>query len=331
MHGLINSYMITSSLIAAHQLNIFKIIVDKPLNLLEICDLIKSQSLQKTYALLLFLSANNFIEMVDDRFYPNQSTLELSDPKKPYGLMLSMIADEYLPASLMISNAILSNQTAYELAHGQNIWEHRRSKSHLGENFQRCIDIQASFLASELVESWPWFKYQKIIDIGGGYGALASAIKLMYPRIKLALFETPEQCNRVKSIASIEKKIHVDEVIEGDFFSDIPHGYDAYVIKSILHDWADNDCLKILNKIKMAADNADLVIIERVLTKESNGEDNVKAKYLLNQNLLMSMLHGSQERDEQEWLKIFTDAELVVVEKKFLDCGFHLFKLRNGF
>lgn len=328
MHELINSYMITSSLIAGHQLNIFKLIVAKPLSLLELSNLIKSDNPQKIYALLFYLCKHNFIEVVDGLYSANQYTRELADPNKPYGLMLTMIANEYLPASLMIGNAILANQTAYELAHGQNIWDHRRNSSRLGDDFQKCIDIQARAVTSQLVESWPWFEYLRIVDIAGGMGALASAIKLKHPLTKVALFETPEQCNLINRLSPTDNAVNVDQLIEGNFFHSIPLGFDAYILKSVLHDWVDHDCLKILEKITKAAKKADLLVIERVLGFDTKSVDNNTYNSLPYQNLLMSTLHGSQERSQNEWLKIFTAAKLDVLEIVFLECGFCIFKLR---
>ena len=51
-------------------------------------------------------------------------------------------------------------------------------------------------------------------------------------------------------------KHHVAErvrILEGSFFDAVPHGGDVYVLKNVIHDWPDDDPVKILGNVRTAA------------------------------------------------------------------------------
>jgi hypothetical protein len=39
------------------------------------------------------------------------------------------------------------------------------------------------------------------------------------------------------------------QLLAGDFFQTVPEGGDAYILKSILHDWNDHDAIAILRNV----------------------------------------------------------------------------------
>jgi hypothetical protein len=55
-------------------------------------------------------------------------------------------------------------------------------------------------------------------------------------------------------------------VVGGSFFDEVPGGADANVLKSILHDWDDDSSVRILRRVREAAQaGAALLIVERVV------------------------------------------------------------------
>jgi hypothetical protein len=56
--------------------------------------------------------------------------------------------------------------------------------------------------------------------------------------------------------------------IEGDMFREIPSA-DAYITKMILHDWNDNECIKILSNINRSCSSHDgrVFIAEHLITE----------------------------------------------------------------
>ena len=55
--------------------------------------------------------------------------------------------------------------------------------------------------------------------------------------------------------------------VKGDMFEQVPSA-DLYIMKMILHDWNDEECIKILSNIhKSASDKSKVFIIEHIHTK----------------------------------------------------------------
>ena len=56
-------------------------------------------------------------------------------------------------------------------------------------------------------------------------------------------------------------------IVAGSFFESVPTGGDAYVLKSIVHDWEDEEAIAILARLPRARwrRTARLLVIERIL------------------------------------------------------------------
>ena len=92
------------------------------------------------------------------------------------------------------------------------------------------------------------------------------------------------------------------EFVAGSFFDSVPEG-DAYVLSGILHDWPDEDAARILRTMRAAAPpHARLLINESVIRP---GNDADGAKWL---DLLMLVLAGGRERDEEQWRALLESA-----------------------
>ena len=59
------------------------------------------------------------------------------------------------------------------------------------------------------------------------------------------------------------------EIVTGDFLSEVPSGGDLYLLKSILHDWPDDQCEVILkNCARAAGSGGRLLVVEMILPEE---------------------------------------------------------------
>jgi hypothetical protein len=91
--------------------------------------------------------------------------------------------------------------------------------------------------------------------------------------------------------------------VAGSFFDTVPSGADAYVLKSIVHDWADEEARAILRVCREAAgDSATLLLVERVVLGPNEGPD------VAFSDLNMLVGPGGQERTEAEYAALLTTA-----------------------
>jgi hypothetical protein len=108
-------------------------------------------------------------------------------------------------------------------------------------------------------------RFARIADVGGGRGSLLAALlDEAGPGTQGVLFDQPHVvADPVQALRS-----HVAagrcEVVGGSFFHAVPQGCDAYVLKSVLHDWDDGPCSELLRCCRAAAaEDSALLVVER--------------------------------------------------------------------
>jgi hypothetical protein len=93
------------------------------------------------------------------------------------------------------------------------------------------------------------------------------------------------------------------EVIGGNFFESVPRGADAYLLRWILHDWADPEAAAILGSLRRAMKpTARLVVVENVIPE---GASFHVGKWI---DLQMLVALRGRERTETEYRALLTAA-----------------------
>ncbi|CAA7266021.1 unnamed protein product [Cyclocybe aegerita] len=110
-----------------------------------------------------------------------------------------------------------------------------------------------------------------VVDVGGGVGTASLPIARKYPELYVILQDLPpviEDAKRVWSKELPDALTSERVTLEShDFFTSQPHkGADVFILKQILHDWADPSCVKILTQLREAASpNTTLVLMESLM------------------------------------------------------------------
>ena len=91
----------------------------------------------------------------------------------------------------------------------------------------------------------------------------------------------------------------------GDFFDAVPSGADVYILKRIIHDWSNEQAVKILTKCREAAKRPGRVLIAETIMREGDAPDPMKFI-----DAIMLVVTGGTERTEEEYVAILTEAGL---------------------
>jgi predicted O-methyltransferase YrrM len=173
--------------------------------------------------------------------------------------------------------------------------------------FDRAMAELTRLGAAGIVDSFDFSPFALVADIGGGHGELLATILRAHPGPRGVLFDRPhaaEGARRYLDEVGIADRV---EVVTGDVFDGVPGGADAYVLKSVLHDFDDGDASRILAVCRrdMPA-TATLVVVERVLPDrmEATAEHRSAAR----SDLHMLVAHGSRERTESEFRHLLAGA-----------------------
>ncbi|MBP7392198.1 MAG: methyltransferase [Zoogloea sp.] len=149
---------------------------------------------------------------------------------------------------------------------------------------------------------------ERVVDAGGGLGALSLALLERYPELVITLLDRPEVVDQAQRFLSSEPRI---ELRAADLFQPWQVSADAVVMARILHDWDDSAAIRILKRVReVLAVGNEIFVIEMVLPETG------VAGALCDLHLLMAT--GGQERTEAGYASIFTAAGFDLVEVRHL-------------
>jgi hypothetical protein len=116
-------------------------------------------------------------------------------------------------------------------------------------------------------------------------------------------------------------------VILGDFFEAVAPGGDAYLLKSVLHDWEDERAKTILSNCRdaMTAD-ATLLIVELVLPAEATPA----ARAAVMSDISMMVNPGGRERTEAEFRSLLAESGFEFTATLQLPGGYCIIESRAG-
>ena len=116
------------------------------------------------------------------------------------------------------------------------------------------------------------------------------------PNAEGVLFDRPnviEQAREVVKSLGLHDRV---TLVSGDFFQEVPSGGDLYLLKQILHDWDDAQCLTILKNIHDAArPQSKLLVVEMIVP------DTPEPSLVPLTDLAMLVLLGGRERSGQDY------------------------------
>jgi hypothetical protein len=148
--------------------------------------------------------------------------------------------------------------------------------------------------------------YPVIADIGGGEGLLLSSILYKSGNAKGILFDLPEGMNHPETISERFSVTDRMQVIPGSFFTSAPGGADVYLLKNIIHNWSDEECITILKNIRSVMPaHGKIMIIEMILD-----EDNTASFGKLIDLQMMVFMEAGKERTRKEFESLLDNAGL---------------------
>ena len=203
-------------------------------------------------------------------------------------------------------NAVRTGRTAFEMVHGIGFFDALANEPDLLAQFHLISDLTHD---RSLIEALGVGRYRRIVDVGGGTGALACRIATEHPQVEVILFDRPEVIAAAPALAAVT-------TVAGNFFKDIPKGADAYILKFVTHDWDDVDVVRLLSCCARAmATDARLLIVEVVLP------DDATPSSAKTHDVNMLVLTGGRERTFAEYRELLRQAGLALLSCSMTEQG----------
>ncbi|NJD56822.1 MAG: methyltransferase [Nitrospirae bacterium] len=155
-----------------------------------------------------------------------------------------------------------------------------------------------------MLDAYHFEEFRTVADIGGGNGSTLAAILERHTGTQGILFDLPAVAERAHSFIADSGLSGRCRVEGGDFFSSVPEGADAYVMRHVIHDWEDSEAVTILRNCREAMNAGGKVLVVEMVVPPGNEPG--FGKWLD----LMMMLVGGRERTGEEYRRLFSAAGL---------------------
>ena len=201
--------------------------------------------------------------------------------------------------------SVKTGKPSFDKVHGKSSFDYFWSNEKAGKVFNDAMTSNSAFTSVAVVNAYDFSSIKKLIDIGGGHGFLLASILAKNDNLKGVLYDTPAIVADAEKLLKEHGVTQKCETVGGDFFSSEPAGGDGYIMKHIIHDWNDEQCITILENCRKAmADGGKVLVVEMVVPE---GNEPSPAKFL---DLQMLQYLPGCERTEMEYKGLFDKAGL---------------------
>ncbi|MCV7347784.1 methyltransferase [Mycolicibacterium rhodesiae] len=169
--------------------------------------------------------------------------------------------------------------------------------------FDQTMTSLAQMTLAVVVAGYDFAAHRTIVDVGGGQGAMLAAILAKAPRARGVLYDVPRVVAGAPELLRASGVADRVQIVEGSFFDHVPGGGDAYLLKNIIHDWADDRALQILRNVRSAAAAGSTVLLVEMVVRD-NGRDG--PENWVDLEMLLNL--GSRERTADEYRTLLARA-----------------------
>jgi hypothetical protein len=213
-----------------------------------------------------------------------------------------------------LARSVRTGRTAYDHVMGEPLFD--RLDAHPDERlmFNEAMAESTRVAAGGIVATLDLAGAATVVDVGGGNGTLLAALLHANPGVRGVLFDRERgvaEAREVLDAAGVGERV---DVIGGDFFEDVPaRPMSAYVLKSVLHDWDDERCRRILRNIRdTMTEQSVLHVVEPVVPGTDPGL--ARSAMTIISDLNMLVCTGGAERTEAELRSLLESSGFALVE-----------------
>jgi len=223
-------------------------------------------------------------------------TLRTDAPKSMAGAALFYGSPQHREHWSTLAEAVRYGKSTIPALRGKGFFEYLNDDTHLAKLFNDAMTSISTLSEHAVVAAYDFDACPVIVDIGGGHGRLLATILAAAPKSSGVLYDLPDV---VADAPSLLTKVGLTERVRiepGSFFDSMPAGGNAYVLKHIIHDWADDEAVQILRNLRAVSDTGTTVLLVEMVIPEHDRE--FVGKFA---DLEMLLLGGSRERTAAEY------------------------------
>ncbi len=306
MMQMITGFWTSCCIYAAAKLNVADFLKDKPQTADQLAEATHSDAASLYRVLRALSSVGVFSENEQRQFEltPLGNTLQSDAPGSMKAMAIAQLGDHFNAWGNLVYS-IKTGHIAFDNIEGMPVWKYYETHPDEGLNFMKAMTGLTGAVIQNVLPMYDFSGFKTIVDVGGGNGALLMAVLDKAPQATGIVFDEEYVVDETKK--SIQQKGYSNrcETAAGSFFDFIPENADAYLMKMVLHDWNDEQCLQILkNCHKAMKPGSKLLVLDAVIPE---GNEPHPGKFM---DINMLAMTGGKERTKKEFVSLFAGAGL---------------------
>jgi hypothetical protein len=312
--GLIGASWATQVIAVAVQLRLADLLAQGPSNVAKLASATACHAPSLRRLLLALASLDLVAQRGDEEFaLTSNGALLRSDTGDSLAAWAQFCGQHSWRTWSGLVDSVRSGMSARRRVKGVDDFTHLESDRAAANLFNRAMANLTQPIAASVAATVSFETSEHVVDVGGGHGELVATVLAAHPQLRGTLFDLTHAIVASGPALSARGLQGRCELIAGSFFDGVPAGAEVYLLKSVLHDWDDADCARILRQCRSAltSRNARLVVIERIAPEQFAATARDQAIARSDLNMLVST--GGCERSERQFRALFEAAGLCVV------------------
>ncbi len=204
--------------------------------------------------------------------------------------------------------SVQTGKPAFDHLYGQSIWEWYAADAEASAIHDESMASETNVMTAALLAAYDFSPFGTIVDVGGGNGALLTAVLEATPSARGVLFDLPHVVAQPHPALRAPLLAERTSLVGGSFFDAVPSGGDAYMLKLVLHDWDDEHSLAILHACRTAmAGQGTLLVLDPVLPEWVEASPTATVGTLADL-IMLTWTPNGRERTAAEFRTLLTSA-----------------------
>lgn len=260
----------SQTLHAGVELGVFEVLAGEPRSAGEVAGELDLDP-DNSYRLLRALASLGLLEERPDGSFRLSGEGELLTEDHPHSLrgvaLLENGPEHYTLWPHLPGLVRTGEQDAFEDEHGSKLFEYPEEDPEYSRVFDEAMTSYSraeTRAVLEALDGSDLADVDHLCDVAGGYGYLLSRLLDTHPHLTGEVLDLPKV---VEEAGDVPEEVGVADRLTftaGDMFEAVPEA-DGYLMKHILHDWDDGECVEILESIREAAPSGTPVFVAELV------------------------------------------------------------------
>ena len=249
---------------------------------------------------------------------PLSECLRAATPDSIRDLAL-LYGEEHYHAMSELLQSVQRGGSAFEHAYRKPHFSYLASNPDAAHAYYEVSSTNLARTARNLAREHDFSRASKVVDVGGGGGALIRAVLAAHPHLSGVLIDSAGVVGKARA------RIHADGLAErcelesGDILSTVPRG-DLYLLAHVLHRYDDERSVCVLRACERSVESGGRVLVIERLIPDAPAVDG-DAQFAALSDVVAMAVSGGRERTLEDIKELLDTAGLGVTGVAMLASG----------